>query len=194
MQHVTRDVGEVRLHCVEAGEGEAVVLLHGFPEFWYSWRRQIQHLAAAGFTPSRRIARVQRVGPAGAVCDYRMTKLVEDVANLICDLGGRVRCRTRLGRGDRVEAGSAVAGVGAEAGDPECPAPGGVSRNSAVAPGSGCAVTRPFLPTAVAAGARDRGERLRDAGEDVEDISVHAGGSARRTSLNTRRPSAGPAG
>jgi pimeloyl-ACP methyl ester carboxylesterase len=39
----------VRLHYVEAGEGPLVVLLHGFPEFWYSWRRQLPALAQAGF-------------------------------------------------------------------------------------------------------------------------------------------------
>ena len=38
-----------RLHYVEAGEGPLIVLLHGFPEFWYGWRLQIQPLAAAGF-------------------------------------------------------------------------------------------------------------------------------------------------
>jgi epoxide hydrolase 4 len=43
------EVGEVRLHYVEAGEGPLVVLLHGFPEFWYGWRLQINPLAAAGF-------------------------------------------------------------------------------------------------------------------------------------------------
>src|SRR5689334_1143972 len=43
------DLGEVQLHYVEAGEGPLIVLLHGFPEFWYGWRRQIQPLAAAGF-------------------------------------------------------------------------------------------------------------------------------------------------
>src|SRR3954452_14426566 len=42
------DVGDVRLHYVEAGDGPLVVLLHGFPEFWYGWRRQIAPLAAAG--------------------------------------------------------------------------------------------------------------------------------------------------
>ena len=31
-------VGDQRLHYVEAGEGPLVVLLHGFPEFWYGWR------------------------------------------------------------------------------------------------------------------------------------------------------------
>ena len=39
----------VRLHYVEAGEGPLVVLLHGFPAFWYSWRHQIPALAQAGF-------------------------------------------------------------------------------------------------------------------------------------------------
>ncbi len=39
----------IRLHYVEAGEGPLVVLLHGFPEFWYSWRHQIPALAAAGY-------------------------------------------------------------------------------------------------------------------------------------------------
>jgi pimeloyl-ACP methyl ester carboxylesterase len=43
------DVGDVRLHYVEAGDGPLVVLLHGFPEFWYGWRLQIAPLAAAGF-------------------------------------------------------------------------------------------------------------------------------------------------
>src|SRR5256885_11846079 len=42
-------VGDQSLHYVEAGEGPLVVLLHGFPEFWFGWRRQIAPLAAAGF-------------------------------------------------------------------------------------------------------------------------------------------------
>ena len=43
------EIGDQRLHYVEAGEGPLVVLLHGFPEFWYGWRLQIGPLAAAGF-------------------------------------------------------------------------------------------------------------------------------------------------
>jgi pimeloyl-ACP methyl ester carboxylesterase len=38
----------IRIHYVEQGDGFPVVLLHGFPELWYSWRRQIPALAAAG--------------------------------------------------------------------------------------------------------------------------------------------------
>ena len=43
------EVGDQRLHYIEAGEGPLIVLLHGFPEFWYGWRLQIKPLAAAGF-------------------------------------------------------------------------------------------------------------------------------------------------
>jgi pimeloyl-ACP methyl ester carboxylesterase len=46
-----RDVSAngVRLHAAEAGSGPLVLLLHGFPEFWWSWRHQLTGLAAAGF-------------------------------------------------------------------------------------------------------------------------------------------------
>ena len=45
------DVGDIALHVVSAGpaDGPPVVLLHGFPEFWYSWRHQLAALAGAGF-------------------------------------------------------------------------------------------------------------------------------------------------
>ncbi|WP_222262359.1 alpha/beta fold hydrolase [Modestobacter marinus] len=45
-----RDVSAngVRLHAAEAGEGPLVLLLHGFPEFWWAWRSQLTGLAAAG--------------------------------------------------------------------------------------------------------------------------------------------------
>jgi pimeloyl-ACP methyl ester carboxylesterase len=42
-------VAGLDIHYVEAGGGQPVVLLHGFPEFWFSWRKQIPALAAAGF-------------------------------------------------------------------------------------------------------------------------------------------------
>src|SRR5438874_13710103 len=43
------EVGDQRLHYVEAGDGPLIVLLHGFPEFWFGWRLPIEPLAAAGF-------------------------------------------------------------------------------------------------------------------------------------------------
>jgi pimeloyl-ACP methyl ester carboxylesterase len=50
ISHGRADVGGgIRLHYVEAGSGPLVILLHGFPEFWYSWRHQIGPLAEAGY-------------------------------------------------------------------------------------------------------------------------------------------------
>ena len=39
----------IAMHVAEQGEGPAVVLCHGFPELWYSWRHQFKALADAGF-------------------------------------------------------------------------------------------------------------------------------------------------
>lgn len=44
-QHRFIETNSIRLHCVTQGEGDLVVLLHGFPEFWYSWRHQIPTLS-----------------------------------------------------------------------------------------------------------------------------------------------------
>jgi pimeloyl-ACP methyl ester carboxylesterase len=44
-QHQFIETNNIRLHCVTQGQGELVILLHGFPEFWYSWRHQIPALA-----------------------------------------------------------------------------------------------------------------------------------------------------
>jgi pimeloyl-ACP methyl ester carboxylesterase len=49
VKHRNETVNGIKLHWVEAGEGPLVVLLHGFPEFWYSWRYQIPALAEAGY-------------------------------------------------------------------------------------------------------------------------------------------------
>jgi pimeloyl-ACP methyl ester carboxylesterase len=58
--HGYADLGDVRLHFVEAGQGPLVILLHGFPEFWYSWRHQIPALAVAGYQCDRAgYARIQ---------------------------------------------------------------------------------------------------------------------------------------
>ncbi|MDB4938348.1 MAG: putative hydrolase [Labilithrix sp.] len=76
------------LHYVEIGEGPLVVLLHGFPEYWYAWRRQLGALADAGF---RVVAPDQRgynlSDKPEAVAAYGVARLVEDVAALIRERG-----------------------------------------------------------------------------------------------------------
>src|SRR5262245_39881507 len=82
------DVGDQRLHYVEAGDGPLIVLLHGFPEFWYGWRRQIQPLAAAGFRVVAPDTRGYNLSsrPEG-VASYDVGKLAEDIRRLIHERG-----------------------------------------------------------------------------------------------------------
>jgi pimeloyl-ACP methyl ester carboxylesterase len=83
-------VNGVRLHYVEAGIGPLVVLLHGFPDFWYSWRHQIPGLTAAGFhviAPDLRGYNLS-AKPHG-VRSHRVEVLVNDVAGLIRHAGAR---------------------------------------------------------------------------------------------------------
>jgi hypothetical protein len=47
--HRMIDTNGIRLHVAEQGEGPLVILCHGFPECWYSWRHQLPALAKAGF-------------------------------------------------------------------------------------------------------------------------------------------------
>ncbi len=49
MRHHVVDARGTRIHCVEEGAGPLVLLVHGFPESWYSWRHQLPVIAAAGF-------------------------------------------------------------------------------------------------------------------------------------------------
>jgi pimeloyl-ACP methyl ester carboxylesterase len=81
-------VNNVRLHWVEMGDGPLVVLLHGFPEFWYEWRHQLPALAAAGFRAVAPDLRGYNLSekPKG-VAPYRAAVVTEDVAALIRFLG-----------------------------------------------------------------------------------------------------------
>jgi pimeloyl-ACP methyl ester carboxylesterase len=88
VEHRMVDVNGIRLHIAEEGEGPLVVLLHGFPESWHSWRHQFDPLAAAGF---RVVAPDQRGYGAGDhpedVSAYSILHLVGDVVGLVHALG-----------------------------------------------------------------------------------------------------------
>ncbi|MCB4820651.1 alpha/beta fold hydrolase [Roseicella aerolata] len=88
IRHQTIATNGIRMHIAEAGEGPAVLLCHGFPEAWHSWRHQITALAGAGF---RAIAPDMRgyggtEAPA-AVEDYTILHLVGDMVGLLEALG-----------------------------------------------------------------------------------------------------------
>jgi pimeloyl-ACP methyl ester carboxylesterase len=78
------DLGEVTLHYVEVGTGPLVLLLHGFPELWYSWRHQLAALDGAGLhavAPDLRGYNLSSKPPA--VADYGLERLVRDVEDLV---------------------------------------------------------------------------------------------------------------
>jgi len=81
-------VNGVRLHLAEAGTGPLVLLLHGFPEFHYSWRHQIPALAAAGFRVIAPDLRGYNLSdkPRGVLA-YDIDRLVADVLGLIHHAG-----------------------------------------------------------------------------------------------------------
>lgn len=85
-EHIDIESNGVRLHTVLAGPGEGppLILLHGFPEFWYGWRHQIGPLARAGYrviVPDQRGYNLSDK-PAG-VRDYRGEALVADLLGLM---------------------------------------------------------------------------------------------------------------
>jgi pimeloyl-ACP methyl ester carboxylesterase len=88
LAHGDLQANGIQIHYVEQGDGPLVLLCHGFPESWYSWRHQIPALAAAGY---RAVALDMR-GYGGtskpqAIASYSLSHLVGDVIGAIAALG-----------------------------------------------------------------------------------------------------------
>jgi pimeloyl-ACP methyl ester carboxylesterase len=86
LDHDQIAINGIRLHVVQAGplDGPPVILLHGFPEFWYGWRQQIPVLAAAGYrvwAPDQRGYNLSDK-PRGLDA-YNLDVLAADVVDLI---------------------------------------------------------------------------------------------------------------
>lgn len=90
-----RDCGEhrfiktngIQIHCVTKGEGKLILMLHGFPEFWYSWRHQISEFSVdhrvvaidlRGYNDSDKPAKLE---------SYKIFELIQDVKGIITGLG-----------------------------------------------------------------------------------------------------------
>lgn len=77
-----------RIHLVEQGSGPLVLLVHGFPESWYSWRHQLTALAAAGYRAVAVDVRgYGRSSKPDSVDAYRMLELVDDSVAAVHGLG-----------------------------------------------------------------------------------------------------------
>ncbi|HEY5337392.1 MAG TPA: alpha/beta hydrolase [Rhizomicrobium sp.] len=126
------DLPDIQIRAAVEGEGPLVVMVHGFPESWFSWRHQIGPVVEAGFTACA--IDVRGYGGSGkppAVADYAMEKIIGDVAGVAealsddgkailvgHDWGAPIVWNTALVRPDRVRA---VAGLSVPyVGPPTC--------------------------------------------------------------------------
>ena len=89
MHFTTVQNGNIALHVAVEGEGPLILCVHGWPEFWFSWRSQMKHFSARGF----RIAAMDVRGYGDSskptdIASYTMRNLTGDVAAVIDELGG----------------------------------------------------------------------------------------------------------
>lgn len=87
MQHHYAHVNGVKLHYVTAGTGPLLILLHGFPEFWYGWKNQIPVLAQRYRVVAPDMRGYNLSDKPSKVTDYSIPILAKDVAELIKALG-----------------------------------------------------------------------------------------------------------
>ena len=87
-RHLSLASNGIRIHAVEQGQGPLVLLVHGFPESWYSWRHQLPALAEAGYRAVAIDVRgYGRSSKPSKISDYRMLCKVGDVVGLVPALG-----------------------------------------------------------------------------------------------------------
>ncbi len=77
----------IQLHYVEEGTGELVILLHGFPEFWYGWKNQLPVLSKKYRTVAVDMRGYNLSDKPPHVSDYKMELLAKDIAELVKALG-----------------------------------------------------------------------------------------------------------
>jgi pimeloyl-ACP methyl ester carboxylesterase len=90
MKFVTVRNGDIALNVAIEGSGPLILCVHGWPELWYSWRHQISHFAARGYT----VAALDVRGYGGSsrpyeIAAYTLKNLSSDVAAVAAALGGK---------------------------------------------------------------------------------------------------------
>jgi pimeloyl-ACP methyl ester carboxylesterase len=90
IKHAFADVNGIRLHYAESGSGDdLVILLHGFPEFWYSWQKQLDALGHSFHVVAPDMRGYNLSDKPPQVADYKIDKLVADVIGLIDHFGAK---------------------------------------------------------------------------------------------------------
>ena len=86
-QHKFVNVNGIRMHYATAGNGPLIVFLHGFPEFWYSWRYQLQFFAKHFEVVAPDLRGYGDTEKPQEISEYKIDKLVKDIVELIHSLG-----------------------------------------------------------------------------------------------------------
>ena len=88
LKHRIVSANGIRIHLVEAGSGPLVLMVHGFPESWYSWRHQLHAVADAGFhAVAIDVRGYGRSSAPAPIDEYRMMKHVGDNLGVVEALG-----------------------------------------------------------------------------------------------------------
>jgi pimeloyl-ACP methyl ester carboxylesterase len=115
IRHESIKANGLSFHCAVAGDGPLMLLLHGFPQCWYSWRHQIEPLARRHKVVVPDLRGYGDSDKPRSISDYALSQLTGDVAGLIRafgeeraalvghDWGGAVAWATALERPEMVE-------------------------------------------------------------------------------------------
>lgn len=87
MQHHYADVNGIRMHYVTHGAGDPIIFLHGFPEYWGAWKKQLNDLGRDHFVIAPDLRGYNLTSRPEKVEDYHIKYLVEDVRSLVAHLG-----------------------------------------------------------------------------------------------------------
>ena len=87
LKHDYMNVNNVRIHYTTSGSGELVLLLHGFPEFWYSWRNQIPVLSKHFKVIAPDLRGYNESGKPPGLKNYSNSILVQDIKDMITAQG-----------------------------------------------------------------------------------------------------------
>lgn len=87
LSHKNISVNGINMHYVEQGSGELILFLHGFPEFWYSWRNQIPAFAKHYHVVAPDLRGYNKTDKPTSIADYDLQILTKDILDLIENLG-----------------------------------------------------------------------------------------------------------
>ena len=79
----------IRLHCVTAGKGPPMIFLHGFPEFWYEWKRQLEEFGKDHFVVAPDLPGFNLSDKPNRLEEYRGENLLEVIRGLVDHFRGK---------------------------------------------------------------------------------------------------------